>query len=168
MLEFAKYPLTWLAGFFMFVFNALTGGRLIIYTVVLASVIDLGCGIAVSVRMHRFTLSELIRQTVEKMVVYGLGLVVFLVIDSLVAQGTGFDVALTSGVVGIVMTFAETWSFTAALLILFPNSVFLQFMQKALTGEIARKLNIEESEVAKILANARRKRDEKGRFIKKP
>ena len=53
------------------------------------------------------------------------------------------------------------------MLILFPNSVFLQFMQKALTGEIARKLNIEESEVAKILANARRKRDEKGRFVKK-
>jgi len=166
-IEFAKYPLTWLAGFIMFICNALTGGRLIIYTVVLATVIDLGCGIAVSVKRGRFTLSELIRQTVEKMVVYGLALIVFLVIDSLISEGTGFEVALTGGVVGIVITFAETWSFLAALLILYPKNPLLKLLQKALTGEIARKLDIEEAEVAKILARGQRQRDEKGRFIKK-
>lgn len=166
-IEFAKYPMAWLAGLIMFACNALTGGRLIIYMVVIASVIDLGCGIAVSVKRKKFTLSELIRQTVEKLVVYGLALVVFLVIDSLIAEGTGLEVALTGGVVGIVITFAETWSFLAALLILYPKNPLLKLLQKALTGEIARKLDIEEAEVAKILARRQRPRDEKGRFIKK-
>lgn len=166
-LEFIKYPLTWLAGLVMFVCNALTGGRLIIYTVVIASVIDLVCGIAVSLKRKRFTLSELVRQTVEKLVVYGLALIVFLVIDALISEGTGFEVALTGGVVGIVITFAETWSFLAALLILYPKNPLLKLLQKALTGEIARKLDIDESEVAKILARSQRPRDAKGRFIKK-
>ena len=167
MFEFAKYPAAWLAGFFMFIGNALVGGKLIIYVVVLATVIDLCCGIAVSVKRHKFTLSELMRQTVEKLVVYGLAIIVFMVIDSLIKSGTGFDIALTSGVVGVVIALTETWSFLAALLILYPKNPLLKLLQKALTGEIARKLDIEESEVAKILAREQRQRDEKGRFIKK-
>lgn len=167
IVEFAKYPLAWLAGFAMFLVNAVAGGKIIIYVVVLATVIDLVCGIAVALKRKKFTQSDLIRQTVEKLVVYGLALLVFFAVDALVANGTGLEVALTSGVVGVVIAFTETWSFLASLLFLFPKNTLLQLLQKALTGEIARKLDIPEEEVAKVLARSQRARDDKGRFVKK-
>ena len=166
-LEIVKYPISWLAGFFLFLMNAVAGGQLLIYIIILASTIDLACGISVSVRRNSFTYSELIRQTVEKVTVYGLAMLVFLSIDQYIGQNTDFDLAITSGVVGVVITMAETWSFLAALLILFPNNVFLKLLQKALTGEIARKLGCDEIEVAKLLKMARTKRDSKGRFVEK-
>ena len=170
--EIWSYPLAWISGFGLFVLDAVTGGRLIIYIVILASVIDLICGIAVAIKRKEFTRSDLMRQTVEKLLVYGFVLLVFLCIDHVIERETGFTTDLTSGLVGVVMTLTEAVSFTASLIILYPKNGFLQLFQKALTGELARKLNCEESEVSAILAKARRKRklhrSKNGQFVTPP
>ena len=168
LLDILHYPAGWLAGFGIFIADAVTGGKFVIYTVVLASVIDLICGIAVSKKKKKFTLSELMRQTVEKLAVYGFVLLAFLCLDKVIDAETTLDITITSGVVGAIITMAEAWSFSASLLILFPKNAFLRLMQKALTGEIARKLGCEPEEVDKILNNYRRvkpARNAKEQFI---
>lgn len=170
-LDIVQSPGGWFAGLGLFVADALTGGKLVIYTVVIASIIDFFCGIAVSVKKKKFTLSELMRQTVEKLAVYGAVLLVFLCLDKVVASETSLEISITSGLVGAVITMAEVWSFSAALLILFPKNSFLRLMQKALTGEIAKKLGCEPEEVEAILKSYRDKkvqpRNSKGPFTSK-
>lgn len=155
--ELLRYPMGWAAGFGLFIVDALTGGFAIIYVVVLATLIDLACGIAVSVKRKSFAKSELLRLTVEKLVVYGLALLVFLCLDKVIADNTSLDVALTSGVVGAVIALTETWSFLASLLILYPSNPFLRMFQKALVGEIARKLQCEEEDVSGVLVDSIKK-----------
>ena len=168
VVEMLHYPAGWLVGLGLFIADAVTGGGLIIYLVVIVTAIDLVCGIAVSIKRKNFAKSELMRLTVEKLVVYGLALLVFLCIDKAIADETSFEFALTSGVVGVVIAMTETWSFLASLLILFPKNPFLRLFQKALIGEIARKLQCEEEAVEAILKDARKskqKRNEKGQFV---
>lgn len=155
--EIVHYPIAWISGLGLFVLDAVTGGKLVIYIVLIASVIDLICGIAVALKRKSFARSDLMRQTIEKLLVYGLVLIVFLCIDHVIERETGFTTDLTSGLIGVVMTLTETWSFLASLLIIYPDNPFLKFLQKALTGELARKLNCEESEVAAILKASRKK-----------
>ncbi len=166
-----QYPWAWLAGFGLFIAEAVSGGSLIIYLVVIATAIDLVCGIAVAIKRKNFAKSELMRLTVEKFVVYGAALLVFLCVDKAIENETSWDFALTSGVVGVVITMTEAWSFLASMLILFPKNPFLRMFQKALVGEIARKLQCEEEAVEAILKDARGRRkparDAKGRFVKK-
>jgi len=171
-MDIVQSPGGFFAGLGLFIADALTGGKLVVYTVVVASVIDFFCGIAVSVKKKKFTLSELMRQTVEKLAVYGAVLLVFLCLDKVVASETPLEISITSGLIGAVITMAEVWSFSAALLILFPKNPFLRLMQKALTGEIAKKLGCEPEEVEAILKEARRKEDKpqrnkKGQFVAK-
>ena len=104
--DILKYPAGWIAGLGLFIADAVSGGKLVIYLVVIASVVDLFCGIAVSVSRKGFTLSELIRLTVEKVTVYGLALLVFLCIDKVIEANTALEVALTAGGVGIIITLA--------------------------------------------------------------
>ncbi len=169
--DILQYPGGWFAGLGLFIADAASGGRMIIYLVVIATVIDLACGIAVSIKRKNFAKSELMRQTVEKLVVYGTAMLVFLCIDKAVEAETSWEFALTSGVVGVVIAMTETWSFLASLLILFPSNPFLRMFQKALVGEIARKLQCEESEVEAILKESvRRKktnpaRGKNGQFV---
>lgn len=171
IIDMLQYPITWISGLLLFIGEAFVGGKFICYIVLIASIIDLICGIAVSVKNKKFTQSELMRHTVEKMIVYGSALLVFLCIDRLIEAETSFTVDITAGLVGVVITLTETWSFLASLLILFPDNPFLKFMQKYLIGELARKLGCDESEVSGILNASRRKkalkRDDKGRFTKK-
>lgn len=156
--EMLQYPAGWLAGLGLFITDAVSGGGFIIYLVVIATFIDLCCGIAVSVKRKNFAKSELAKLTVEKFFVYGLTMLVFLCIDKAIEAETSWEFALTSGVVGVVIAMTETWSFLASLLILFPTNPFLRMFQKALVGEIARKLNCEEEEVEKILKESVRRK----------
>ena len=172
VVDMAQHPAGWLAGLGLFIADAVSGGRLIIYLVVIATAIDLVCGIAVSIKRKNFAKSELSRQTVEKFVVYGTALLVFLCIDKAIENETSLEIALTSGVVGVIITMTEAWSFLASLLILFPKNPFLRLFQKALVGEIARKLQCEEDAVEAILKEARdaknkRARNSKGQFVSK-
>jgi len=169
-LEMFKTPAAWLAGFGIFIADALAGGKPIVYIVVLAVSIDLICGIAVAIKRKKFAKSELMKQTVEKLLVYGLAMLVFLGIDHAIEVKANFTMDITSGVVGTLITLTETWSFLALLLILFPDNPFLCMFQKMLTGELARKLGCEEKEVVKILKKARgvkgQARAKNGRFVK--
>lgn len=174
IMEIAQYPAGWFAGLGLFIADAVSGGRLIVYLVVIATVIDLGCGIAVAIKRKNFAKSELMRLTVEKLVVYGLAMLVFLCIDKAIEAETSWEFALTSGVVGVVISMTETWSFLASLLILFPTNPFLRMFQKALVGEIARKLQCDEEEVEQILKESvKRKKARKqprandGKFVPK-
>lgn len=157
-LEILQYPAGWLAGLGLFIADAVSGGRLIVYLIVIATVIDLACGIAVAVKRKNFAKSELMRLTVEKLVVYGAAMLVFLCIDKAIEAETSWEFALTSGVVGVVIAMTETWSFLASLLILFPANPFLRMFQKALVGEIARKLQCDETEVEMILKESIRRK----------
>ena len=172
LVELMHYPFAWLSGFMLFIADALAGGKLIIYIVIVAAIVDLICGIAVAIKRKEFTRSDLMRQTVEKLLVYGLVLFVFLCVDHVIERETGFQTDLTSGVVGVIMTLTESVSFTASLLIMYPNNGFLRLFQKALKGELARKLNCDETEVDKILAVSRKRkkqpRDKNGQFAKAP
>lgn len=167
--ELIHYPLVWLSGLGIFIIDAIVGGRIIIYMVIVASVIDLFCGIAVAISKKEFTRSELMRQTVEKLTIYALCLLTFFCVDAAIEQEVGFQTDVTSGLVGVIITLTEAWSFLASLLILFPNNPILRLMQKSLTGEIARKLGCEDADVEKILNGARRKKMQKrgknGRYI---
>lgn len=169
--ELAKAPLAWVGGLLLFIADAFSAGMLIVYIVVIAAVIDLVCGIAVSIKEGSFTESGLMRQTVEKVVVYGAALIVFLCLDKVVEAEAGLTVEVTSGFVGAIITLTESVSYLASLLILFPNNPFLRLMQKFLTGELARKLNCSKDEVAKVMAAKRKKqgltRGKNGRFVKK-
>lgn len=110
------------------------------------------------------------RLTVEKLVVYGAAMLVFLCIDKAIEAETSWEFGLTAGVVGVVIAMTETWSFLASLLILFPKNPFLRLFQKALIGEIARKLQCEEDAVEAILKDARKSkqpRGKNGQFVKK-
>lgn len=174
LVELIQYPVSWLAGLGLFIADAASGGRLIIYLVCIATFIDLVCGIAVAIKRKNFAKSELMRQTVEKLVVYGTAMLVFLCIDKAIETETSWEFALTSGVVGVVISMTETWSFLASLLILFPTNPFLRIFQKALVGEIARKLQCDEEEVEQILKESvKRKKARKqprandGKFVPK-
>ena len=168
--DLSHYPAAWIGGLGLFIADAWAGGKLVIYMVVIAAVVDLVCGIAVAIKRKEFTRSELMRQTVEKLFIYGFVLLVFLCVDLLIEKETGFTTDITSGLVGVVITLTEAVSFTASLLIIFPKNAFLQMFQKMLKGELARKLNCDESEVDAILAKSRNKkklkRDKTGRFVK--
>ena len=170
VVEMLHYPAGWFMGLFLFVADAVTGGGLIIYLVVIATAVDLVCGIAVAIKRKNFAKSELMRLTVEKLVVYGAAMLVFLCIDKAIEAETSWEFGLTSGVVGVVIAMTETWSFLASLLILFPKNPFLRLFQKALIGEIARKLQCEEDAVEAILKDARKTkqpRGKNGQFVKK-
>lgn len=170
-IDLLGYPWAWLVGIALFVADAFSAGMLIVYIVLIATVIDLVCGIAVSVKRKNFTRSELMRLTVEKILVYGFALLVFLCIDKVIEAETGFTTDVTSGLVGVVITLTESVSFMASLLILFPKNPFLRFMEKYLIAELARKLDCQEDEVKQILAESRKKkkpaRGKNGQFISK-
>lgn len=167
--EMLQTPAGWLVGLFLFVADAVTGGGLIVYLVVIATAVDLVCGIAVAIKRKNFARSELMRLTVEKFLVYGAVMLVFLCVDKAIEEETTLEFALTSGLVGVVIAMTETWSFLASLLILFPKNPFLRLFQKALIGEIARKLQCEDDAVEAILKDARKTkqpRGKNGQFIK--
>ena len=165
-----QQPWVWLTGLGLFVTDAATRGRLTIYLVVVACVVDLICGIAVAIKRKRFAKSELMRLTVEKLLVYGSVMLVFLCIDGYIASQTDFQLSLTSALVGIVITMTELWSVLASLLILFPKNPLLKVLQGKLTEEIASKLGVDKDEVAAILNASRKKpqpRAKNGQFVAK-
>ena len=165
-----KSPLAVFAGLGLFIADAFTRGRLTVYMVVVACAVDLVCGIAVSIKRKKFTKSELMRLTVEKLLVYGSVMLVFLCIDGVIAEKTDFELALSSMLVGTIITLTESVSFTAALLIVFPENPFLRAFQKLLKAELASKLGVGEDEVDAILAQSRKKkqpRNKNGQFAPK-
>lgn len=117
----------------------------VVWLVLTATLLDAVWGIAVSISHGQFTLSELMRLTVAKIAVYGCALAVFIGLDKV----TGTE--LSTDIVGGAIILCETWSMLGSMLIIYPHIPILQLLRKALTGEIANKLNVDPEEVEDIL-----------------
>ena len=144
----------WIAAVVIFLADYCAGHRFIIFLALAVTLMDAVWGVAVSLKRGKFTLSELLRLTVAKLAVYGCALLVFVGLDRL--AGT----SITASVVGSAIVLVEFWSSCAAMLILFPWMPFLRLMKKALTGEIAAKLNIPVDEVESALNTIHKKSNE--------
>jgi len=137
----------WAMGALLLVVNFFTGYETSVTLTLLAVVLDGAWGIAAAVKQGRFTLSELARNTVMKISVYGTAIVVFIMIDKLLRIGDG----LTLSVICAVIVLVEFWSMSASALICFPRMPFLRLLRKALIGEIAGKLGVKTEDVEKTL-----------------
>ena len=130
----------WAAALLFFVADYFAGHQFTVFFVLSMTLI-----IAVSVHRGQFTLSELARLTIAKLAVYGCALFFFVSLDRIA------DTVFSTSIVGAAIAAVEFWSSCGSMLILFPNFLFLRLLRKALTGEIASKLNISEEEVKDIL-----------------
>jgi len=137
----------WAMGALLLVVNFFTGYETSVTLTLLSVVLDGAWGIAAAVKQGRFTLSELARNTVMKISVYGTAIVVFIMIDKLLRIGDG----LTLSVICAVIVLVEFWSMSASALIFFPRMPFLRLLRKALIGEIAGKLGVKPEDVEKTL-----------------
>jgi hypothetical protein len=137
----------WVCLVLAVVVDYLSGYTAMINVAVLAVVLDAAWGIASSVKQGRFALSELMRNTLSKLTVYGSAVLCFVGVDRLVAAGTG----LTTGIVCACIVLVELWSACASMLICYPDMPFLRLIRKALLGEIARKLSIDVKSVESAL-----------------
>lgn len=135
----------WFLGAGIALAEYFAGHSFVVFLVVAVTLIDAAWGIAVSVHQGQFTLSELARQTVAKIAVYGSAIFVFIGIDKFI------DSTLTASIVGAAIVLVEFWSSCGNMLILYPNFLFLRLMKRALVGEIASKLHISEEEVMEML-----------------
>lgn len=118
-----------------------------IILVLFAVILDAVWGTTVSIKRGKFALSELGRDTIGKLAVYGTAMFMFIAVDKLLIGNT----TLTTSVVAALIILVEFWSACANMLICFPKMPFLKLMQKALKGEIARKLSIAPEHVEEVL-----------------
>lgn len=116
---------------------------------VLSALMDAVWGIAAARKQGRFTLSELARNTYSKLSVYGCCIVLFIGIDKMVGSDTG----ITTSAICIGIVLVEAWSTCGSMIICYPDLPFLKLLKKALTGEIARKLNVPTDKVDEVLYN---------------
>lgn len=135
--------------------NYFAGHAFIVYLVIAVTIMDACWGIAVSLKRGEFTLSELMRLTIDKVAVYGCALFVFVGLDKIVGETT-----LSTSVIGSAIVLVEFWSSCASMLIIYPNMPFLKLLRKALTGEIASKLRVGAEEVENALKGG--KKDDNG------
>lgn len=119
----------------------------VVKAVLILTILDAVWGIAVSIKQGKFTLSELMRQTVAKIAIYGSALAAFIQIDKVA------NTELCTIIVSIPILICEAWSMAGSMLIIKPDMLFLRLFRKALAGEIANKLGITPEEVEGVLNN---------------
>lgn len=141
----------WVASIFLFVANIFAPHFFIVNLIIAVTLMDAIWGITLAIKQRKFVLSELLRQTVAKIAVYGCAIFGFAGLDYYIQTNTGLEISVTTAIIGIVIILTELWSSCAAMLILYPNFPFLRLMQKVLVGEIARKMQVEESVVKEML-----------------
>ena len=135
----------WILALMTLIIEYFSPHSLVIQLVVAATIMDAVWGIAVSIKEGKFTLSELMRNTIGKLAVYGTVLFAFVGLDKFT------DSTISTKIIGGAIMLVELWSSSASMLILFPDFPFLKLLTKALKGEIASKLNISADEVEKVL-----------------
>lgn len=124
----------------------LSGYEGMIFLLLFVVVVDALWGIANAVKAGKFVLSDLMRNTVGKILSY---CSVFLVIVG-IEKVIGIDSGICSAVVVGVIALTEVWSISGHILIRFPNLLFFRLFRPALIGEIARKLQMSEDEVKEM------------------
>jgi len=147
----------WAAYALLFFTNFIAGYEFAITMTVVAIILDGIWGIAAALKQSKFTLSELARNTLTKMSVYGTAIIVFIAIDKLSHINGGLTISLICGVIILV----EFWSMSASMLICFPSMPFLRLMRKALVGEIARKLGVSPGKVSEVLEEMLKEKKQK-------
>lgn len=148
----------WITGILLIILNAIVDHKIAITFVVVVVTLDLFWGIAAARKMHRFATSELMRDTLGKLAVYGTAILTFCFIDKML----GDSVTLTTAVICSIITLVELWSSMGNALIVFPNIPFLRLIRGALVGEIANKLHVSEDEVKEAFnITDKKKKDEK-------
>lgn len=135
----------WLMAVCVFIADYFGGHKFVCWLVIAVTVMDAIWGIAVSLKLGNFTTSELARQTIVKLAVYGCILFAFVGLDRVA------DMTISASVIGSLIVLVETWSSCGAMLILYPHIVILRLLKKHLAGEIASKLNCDVSEVENVL-----------------
>lgn len=145
----------WLIGLLIVIVNFFAGYQLVLYGVLIAVAFDALSGICVARKRGEFILSELLRATTFKLAVYFNLIVVFVFIDKFVTTG-GIETKITTVILGSAICLTEAWSSCGNALIISPNFPFLRLFRKALTGEIARKLNVNPEDVENILNSTKK------------
>lgn len=139
----------------------LSGYEGMIFLLLFVVVVDALWGIANAVHAHRFVLSDLMRNTIGKILSY---CSVFLVIVG-IEKVIGIDSGICSAVVVGVIALTEVWSISGHILIRFPNLLFFRLFRPALVGEIARKLQMSEEDVKEMFNDNEKKNGTKGKKI---
>lgn len=116
--------------------------------------VDAFWGIFNAVKAGKFVLSDLMRDTIGKILSYCSVFLVIIGIEKILHIDSGICSAIVVGV--IAMT--EVWSISGHILIRFPNLLFFRLFRPALVGEIARKLQMSEEDV-KEMFNENEKRN---------
>jgi len=137
----------WISFAIFFVISCLSGHGTAVGIALIAIVMDAVWGIASSVKQGKFAKSELARDTIGKIAVYGCAILAFSCIDKLLGIHNG----LTTNIICSLIVLVEFWSTLGSMLICFPKIPFLRVIKFALIGEIANKLGIREDDVKNAL-----------------
>lgn len=122
--------------------NFLGGEKYAFAAVGVAILIDLIWGIIVALKRGKFLKSYLMRATFPKVAGYGSGLLTILMIERIFQ----FDWFIATKVACGIAVACEFISFSANILIIFPNFPFFRIFSKFLQGEIGSKLKIQDTE----------------------
>ena len=137
----------WISLLGTIVANFFAGCKLSVSLVLLLVFLDLGWGIASSIKRGAFARSELARESVSKFAVYGCCIIASVALDKLI--GITFSIS-TISICALIML-VEMWSMAGSMLIVFPNMPFLKIIRPILLGEIANKLGVSVDEAKQYL-----------------
>lgn len=146
----------WLLTILLAIINFLGGYKMALIAVLVCIILDAIWGITAAIKRGSYARSELMRDTLSKAGAYGSGLLMFMLIEALIGVGWTYGTDTLAAVICIT----ELWSMSANILIVNPRVPFFRMLNKALTGEIARKLGISEDEV-KVTFDEMAKEDKK-------
>lgn len=139
----------WIVAALLFCVSYCTGYETIIGGVLFCVLCDAGWGIAVSVKLGKFAVSELARDSFFKLAVYVNIIAAFIIVDKI----AGVDTPITTAAVGVAICLVELWSISGNALIIKPNFPLLRLLRHSLKGEIGRKLGVPEDNVDEVLDN---------------
>lgn len=125
----------WLVALLLLIFNFFAPAYYPFLIVFILILVDLGWGIAVSLKKEDFAYSEAGRETCIKIAIYGCCLGSVYMIEHMFHSG----ITITS-VAAAVAGACEVWSFSASMLIIYPKMPFLRIFRAQLRGEMEKKL----------------------------
>lgn len=137
----------WISFAVLFGVDCISGHGTAIGIALIAIIMDAIWGIASSIKQRKFARSELARDTLGKIAVYGCAILAFSCIDKLLGIHNG----LTTNIICALIVLVEFWSTMGSMLICFPKMPFLRIVKFALIGEIANKLGVNEDDVKRAL-----------------
>lgn len=127
-------------------FSSISG---LLHIILILTFIDLVFGVSVTINKRgrgKITSSKL-RNSLYKTFFYLIFIMLIYLIESTVVT----DSVVTSKLAFAIISAVELWSIASNAIILMPNMPFLKIFRKYLGAEIAKKLEIDESEVEDIL-----------------